>query len=89
MSNVSSFRMPTHPAGIGAYPGEKGQFELAAETAYEAILEALHRPMTEYALKRTPIELTGDERDDCVAQLQMRYVRMVLAKVNMDNFVDI
>ena len=89
MQNPFNFRMPTHVAGLGTCPGEKEQFELAVERAYEAILEALQEPMTEYALLRTPIELAGDERDDCITQLQLRYIRMVLAKVNMDNFVDL
>jgi hypothetical protein len=86
--NANDFMMPTHPLQIGAFSGERHEFDLAAEKAYEVLLDALHDPMTAYALARVPDHLVGDERDDCVAQLQLRYVRMILAKVNMDNFVD-
>lgn len=82
--NASSFRTLTHIPPIGLVPGEQGEFERAAEEAYEALLNTLHGPMTAYALARA-VGTTDDELADNVSQLQLKYVRMILAKINMDN----
>ena len=84
MPNVALFRTITHIPGIGLEEGEQEAFDRAADTAYETLLEALHEPMTAYALARAP-GTSDDELADNVVQLQLKYIRMILARVTMDN----
>lgn len=83
MSNAFNFRMPTHIAPL-ADGVEVANFELAVETAYETLLEALAVPMSDYVGRRA-VGTSDDEYNDCVVKLQMKYLRMVLAKVNIEH----
>lgn len=82
MSNAYRFRMPTHVPAIGEAGSavEEADFELAIDNTMEALFETLHKPATAYAVARAT-GTSDDEYNDCVVQLQRKYVRMVLGRV--------
>ncbi len=77
--NPYNFRMPTHVASMSA--DEERTAKCNVEYAYEAVLETLLPAATKYAMSRAA-GTSDDEFADCVVQLQMKYLRHILAGVN-------